>query len=661
MTAIQRVRHAQRMLGAGAVLGSAAWGFTAALSVLVIRGFVAFLMNSTGVAPQWLSAIAIVAGIAAFGTLLWRARFLRSTARVALWLEEKLPALHYALVTAIEPQNSASVPGIESVIQREDLGGVTRQAVTRSLLPALGAAALAVALLYVSPNSALGRNSLTGRGGGAPHENAANAGSRIEKISVDVTPPSYTGQRTSRLDDPSSVTALVGSRIVVTGQGSANGLTASLGTAGIATHQAGDAWTSPLTMPPKPVALTLRDRQYERIIVLDPRMDSPPKIVLMSPLRDTTMRSAKLVIHLAASATDDIGLNSAYFEYLITTGSGEIFSAKTQTTSAVRLNGARTGSISGTLDLGTLKLNQGDVVSIRAIAQDVNTLSGPGIATSDTRTFRIARADEYDSVAVDAAAPSPVDTSAMSQRMLIMMTEKLVKDQKKLTHGEVVKRSREIGELEDRIRRRVHDILFETETASSAGPAPGEPLASIEEQEPPDEITGLKQPDLAEAYQALWSAVRSLQIAEPAPALPPMRAALKALDRARLANRLYLRGTPPKVIVDIARVRMTGKEKGSGSLRTPQTPADSSLVQLERRFGGAIELLQRSPANAIRELTLLRVDALSTSPVFASALSDAVDAFHKGKDATLPLLRARRALSGDPVSKPGLPSWSGSR
>jgi len=375
-------------------------------------------------------------------------------------------------------------------------------------------------------------------------------------------------------------------------------------------------------------------------------------------MRDTTMRVAKLVIQLNAAATDDIGLSGAYFEYLVTTGSGEIFSARTITTPAVRFGGSRGGTISSTLDLATLKLNQGDVVSIRAVAQDVNTLSGPGLATSDTRTFRIARADEYDSVAVDAAAPPPIDSSALSQRMLIMMTEKLVKDSKKISRAELVRRSGEIGNMEDRVRKRVHEILFEGEDLFGKE-KPGDPPPDIEAMEPPDNVTEKKNSDLLVAYNALWAAVRSLQIAEPVPALPPMREALKALDKLRLANRLYLRGIPPKVIVDIARVRMAGKEKGNASTRTPRSAADSSHADLERRFSNAIGLLQTAPTNAIRDLTLLRVEALSVAPAFAAALSDAVDAFHKGKDATLPLLRARRALSGEPVSQPGLSSWSG--
>jgi len=407
-------------------------------------------------------------------------------------------------------------------------------------------------------------------------------------------------------------------------------------------------------MPSRPAALSLSDGRFERFLVLEPRADAPPRIVLRSPLRDSTLRSPQLVVQLTASATDDFGLNGAYFEYLVTTGSGEIFSARAITTPIVRLDGSLQGSISARLDLLTLKLTQGDVVSIRAIAQDLNTLSGPGLATSDTRTFRIARADEYDSIAVDAAAPAPVDSSAMSQRMLIIMTEDLVKKEKSLSRAEWVKQSTAIGELEDRIRKRVDEILYPADSPEGEAHAedPGHVHGESENSDPLNK-------DLLEAYNALWEAVRSLQIAEPAPALPPMRVALRALDRARLARRIYLRGAPPKIIVDLARVRLSGKEKGLASIRTPLNAADTSRARLAGKFGAALEMISASPSAAVRALTMLRVDALSSAPSFASALSEALEAFRSGTDATLPLLRARRALYGEPEARPGLPSWSG--
>ena len=413
-----------------------------------------------------------------------------------------------------------------------------------------------------------------------------------------------------------------------------------------------------LVMPAKPAALTLRDRGYDRVLVLDPRADAPPKVVLASPVRDTTLRAPRLVVQLNATATDDIGLDAGHFEYMITTGSGEIFSARTITTPVVHFGGSRSGSLSATLDLSSLKLGEGDIVSMRAIAQDGNTLSGPGIATSDTRTIRIARAGEYDSLAIDAAAPQPIDSSAMSQRMLVLMTEQLVRDQPKLTRQDLVKRSTEIGDLEERIRRRVHELLTDNPEEIVAE-KPGDSAATIEEMEAPEQITGAKNPDLVTAYNALWEAVRSLQIAEPSPALPPMRVALKALDRARIANRLYLRGVPPKIVVDLQRVRLSGKEKGSSSFRTPRSFADSTRVRLAARFTAVLDLMEKQPGRAMTELALMRVEALPTLPDFAAALGEATDAIRAGRDATVALLRARRALDGPPEATPGLPAWSG--
>jgi len=59
------------------------------------------------------------------------------------------------------------------------------------------------------------------------------------------------------------------------------------------------------------------------------------------------------------------------------------------------------------------------------------------------------------------------------------------------------------------------------------------------------------------------------------------------------------------------------------------------------------------------ELALMRVDALPSLPDFAAALGEATDAIRAGRDATMPLLRARRALDGPPEVTPGLPAWSG--
>jgi hypothetical protein len=639
-----------------------AWGVATTLAIVAVMSFVALAIPRLRDDSTLTEIIAVVVGIAVAGNLLWRSRGFTSTSRVALWIEERIPELHYSLVTAVEqgesPFRDTGSPfaeGMERVVAGQDVGRVTLTALRRGVLVAVAGLVVAALLLYVSPSSAFGRAGTRPRFSPFGTASGVPAGSRLDDIQVQITPPAYAGGRTTTLDDPSSVAALSGSSVAIRGKGPATSLTASGSTR---ISEAGGRWTISLLMPAKPAALTLRDRAFERIIVLDPRADAPPKIALASSLRDTTLRTPRLVVHLNAIVSDDIGLDAGHFEYLITTGSGEIFKARTITTPVVQFNGSRSASMSATLDIASLKLGEGDLVSMRAIAQDGNTLSGPGVATSDTRTIRIARADEYDSLAIDAAAPQPIDSSATSQRMLILMTEQLVREQPKLVRAELVKRATEIGDLEERIRRRVHEILTENPEEIVAE-QPGDSAATIEEMEAPEEITGAKNPDLVAAYNALWQAVRSLRIAEPAPALPPMRVALAALDRARLANRLYLRGAPPKIIVDLKRVRLTGKEKGSNSTRSPRSFADSTRVRLSARFNAALDLIEKQPARAITELALMRVEALPSLPDFAAALGQVTDAIRAGRDATMPLLRARRALDGPPVVTPGLPAWMG--
>jgi hypothetical protein len=657
MTALERVRRTQRILGAAAVTRALAWGLAATLAILATISFAALaiprLRNDTAVDE----AIALVAGAAVAVVLLWRSRHFVSTNRVALWIEERIPELHYSLVTAVEQRESAFAVGMETAIARQDVGGVTLRALRRGIVAAAAALVAAMLILYVSPSAAFGRAGTLSPFGRLAPASSIPAGSRLVDIQVRVTPPAYAGGRTITLDDPSSVTALTGSSIAIRGRGSVAGLTASVAGPVRISGENG-RWAISLLMPAKPAGLTLKDRTYERVIVLDPRADAPPKVALTSPVRDTALRVPRLVVQLNVTTSDDVGLVAGHFEYLISTGSGEIFKARTITTPVVRFGGSRSGSMSATLDLASLNLQGGDVVSMRAIVQDGNTLSGPGIATSDTRTIRIARAGEYDSLSIEAAAPPPLDSSAVSQRMLIAMTEQLVREQPKISRQELVSRSTEIGDLEDRIRMRVQEIL-EGEAHAHEEEQPGDPPPTLEEEEPADGERDPQHPDLRVAYNALWDAVRSLKIAEPEPALPPMRVALAALDRARLANRLYLRGLPPKIIVDLERVRLKGDAKGSSSIRTPRSFADSARVRLSARFNTALDLIEKQPARAMTELALIRVEALTSLPNFAVALGEATDAIRAGRDATLLLLRARRALDGPPESTPGLPLWSG--
>ena len=417
MTALERVRRTQRILGAAAVGKALVWGITAALGIVVLTSLASLAFPRFRTDTAFHGVAPLIEAVTVTALLLWRRRHFVSMNRVALWIEERIPELQYSLITAAEngrhggsAENgkhggSPFAEEMEHAVARQDIQAVTLAALRRGLMTAVAALIVTALILYVSASGVGGAGALS-RLGRLGASSSVPAGSRLEDIQVRVTPPAYAGGRVTTLDDPSTIAALTGSTVAIRGKGSATGLTASV-SGPLRVAGADGGWVITLVMPANPAPLTLRDRNYERIIVLDPRADAPPKIALTSPLRDTTLRAPRLVVHLNATATDDIGLGAGHFEYLITTGSGEIFKARTITTPVVRFGGSRSGSMSATLDLASLKLVEGDIVSMRAIAQDGNTLSGPGVATSDTRTIRIARAGEYDSLAIEAAAPAP--------------------------------------------------------------------------------------------------------------------------------------------------------------------------------------------------------------------------------------------------------------
>jgi hypothetical protein len=138
-----------------------------------------------------------------------------------------------------------------------------------------------------------------------------------------------------------------------------------------------------------------------------------------------------------------------------------------------------------------------------------------------------------------------------------------------------------------------------------------------------------------------------------------MRRALTAIQRARQAERIYLRGKAPVVVVDLARVRLTGKENGSGSAREPRAPTDPAAARRAERLGAAIALAARSPAAAIDSLVLLRVESLEAAPPLAAAVAEALDAMRNGRDATSLLARARRIADGTVRGAGRLGAWSG--
>jgi hypothetical protein len=488
----------------------------------------------------------------------------------------------------------------------------------------------------VSWKERLGTGSLLGPGGLAA---AMPVGNRLVPLTGMLTPPSYAQRRAESLDDPSTISGLQGSRVTLAGKGAPDGIRISLGDVAVPVTAGGKGWASSFMMSDSlPAALRLVDRQYSRLIVVNPTVDQAPSARLMIPVRDTTLRVVGGTLHLATELADDIGLATAEYEFIVSNmGEGDNTEARVGVLGKRAFDGT-SGSFTLDVPYASLGLKEGDLLSVRAVVTDNNTLYGPGKGYSETRSVRIARKGEYDSLSVTAAPPS-ADTAMMTLRMLIIATEGLEKQRPTMDKERFVDSATALGGKAEGVRQKIQRIISEQ---TGNGEVAANPL-------------------LVEALAAMWEATRALAIADTRSAIPQMWIAYKALEKLRNEKRYYLRGRLPQVVVNIDRVRLTGTDTGTATpIATERTLAGTDIERLRGQYTEAVRALKADPGHAVELFTLLRVATLRSRPAVAASLGDAVAAVQRGADATLPLLRVRQALDGSGAGAiDSLPVWAG--
>ena len=267
--------------------------------------------------------------------------------------------------------------------------------------------------------------------------------------------------------------------------------------------------------------------------------------------------------------------------------------------------------------------------------------------------------------------------------MLINLTEALVKRQRSLTRPMLVSESQRIALDQKKLRKRVGDIVFqrmggEPLTEEGADIAETGKLTPEQVLKMADSVTGggaanvmdvegdetpilaINKP-LLEAFNAMWDAGRALEVGEPAKALPPMRIALAAIERARQAERIYLRGSRARRSWTSRRCGSRGRTRASHPCASRGRWSIRSCAVARRPFERVSALIARDPDAAADSLLLMRVDALGDAPALAAALDDAARALRKRDNANIQLawIRVRRALGGEPVHRTGVAAWEG--
>jgi hypothetical protein len=689
MTSLERLQAARRQLRLVSVGKALVWTLLAALLSIVL---IMALDLALGLTLAARARLIPAPWLATIGTLGWHLAgpvrdALRATdAQVALWFERRIPTLRYALVTQAELGDARRSEALERVVSSAPLEGTlaeaTRTAFTR---PTLSVALLGV-LLLLMPAGAIGRVVAPSEGDALnrPDAVARAAGNPLATIVVRVQPPSYSGLAAQSYDDPSTVAALIGSRVTIEGLGS--GVQAIRNDVSDSANVRGDRWRIALPVPARAEAVRLTANGRERVLVLEPIADSVPVVRLDAPARDTVLRVARGSLALAADVRDDLGLLEGAFEIIISAGGGELYTFRTIMVGTQRFDaGVKSAQLAGAVRLDSLGLKPGDLMHMRAIARDRNDVAGPGRGASETRTVRIARADEYDSVSVDPAPPSEPEKDAMSQRMILQQTQELVAERRRISAATLTQRSRRIAIDQTKLRKKVGEVVFtrlgedgggehehfagdghehapegkvdpDALLAAAERAANVDPTRNLDHDGDETPVVAINRP-LLEAYNHMWRAGEELELGAPERAIPWMQRAIEALQRARAAERIYLRGRPPRVVVDINRVRLAGKDEARPSPRTPRAALDPVRAARLARFDAALGVVATSPLAAADSLLLIRVTLPTDDRAAALALDAAATALRRGGVVTDALVAARRSLVQDPPRRAPLTAW----
>ncbi|MCL4214434.1 MAG: hypothetical protein KJZ74_10995 [Gemmatimonadales bacterium] len=698
MTSTDRIRRARTTLALALAARALLVAVASALAVVAVGVVVDSVAGLPLTLRELLLPAALLTGAAVFASLFllrvrgaWRA----TDEDVALWLEGRIPSLRYALVTSLGAPESPAARALADEVASAPVERTVRQASGHALWRPGVVALVLLGLVALAPPGAVARvtapeaGDLLARAGGA----ARAERDPLATIVVRVSPPAYTGLPARTFEDPSAVPALAGSRVTVEGLGA--GVRAIVGSDTVrattrtsAREGSPPGWVVALAVPAQPGAVRLLGPARERLFLIDPYADSVPTARLDLPARDSVLREARGDLALAAEFRDDLGLAEGAFEYIISAGAGETFTFRSGRVAARRFDaGVRVARIAGVLPLDSLRLGAGDLIHLRAVATDRNDVTGPGTGASETRTIRVARPDEYDSVAVDPMPPTEPEKNALSQRMILQMTQELHARAPRLAAPVLQRESRAIALEQTRLRKRVGEVVFlrlgEGEGGEHAhfagdghahgeeGPVDAEGILAaaeraanagatrmLESEGDETPIVAINRP-LLEAYNHMWRAATELETARPGEAIPWMERAIEALQRARAAERIYLRGRPARVVVDLAKVRGTGKERGSLVIRDPREPLDAEREARLARFDRALDVVRADPGAAADTILLVRVSLPADDRATARALDAAADALRRGGDVTAPLQAARRALAGPPVRAGALLPWGG--
>jgi hypothetical protein len=554
---------------------------------------------------------AIIAAALAGARGAWDAR-----ARIAHHVERRMPQCRNLLVTAAElgawppvagaamstGKRALSMPDVKSEIVRlveAHAAARVRQLDAATLFPLRRAVALLAGGLSLWAALATVAGAVpasTPRGvarGDAPGVTSPDATPAIGSITIALTPPAYTGRAADTAVDPAGLQVIAGTHLDVIVHASAESVRLTTLEGERDLDRLADGTFAGELVAEADGFLSFEPRSGarpgpRRLIGLVVAPDAPPRVRITEPGRDLFLPQAEGGVPLIASATDDFGLDALRFTYTIVSGSGETFEFTEGELPAELTRGDQLSwSARAELSPAALGLSLGDLVVYRAVARDRR----PGAEDVVSDAFVLEIVGENAAIAGGFALESDEEREALSQRMVIIKTERLLAQQGSM--------SAEAYDVEAR-RIAAEQRLVRAEFVFMMG---GEIQDEVEEAEHEHEVAAGRlelrgRVEMTRAVQLMSQAATMLTEADLEAALPLENAALEALQSALARSRYILRTISERESIDLAR-RLSGDPGAPrGARAANEVVADPELPGMRRILAELAGLVARATTGA---------------------------------------------------------------
>jgi hypothetical protein len=449
---------------------------------------------------------------------------------------------------------------------------------------------------------------------GATNANGPEAVISVDELRVRVVPPIYSGLGVEEVSADAPLRVLAGSQVEVElhATGAATGATLAFKDSTnsmrlLGAGRFGGAFTADASGAFEARVRVEDESRAPAPIVraVEVYNDAQPEARITEPASDQLLRSVpSSPVALRWTARDDLGLAAVTLKYIKSRGEGDSakFTSGELGPGDVRRASVREWQGQGALDLRRLDMQPGDTLVFWLEARDRRPLSSAG-ANNTGRSASLAiavAAPELAKLSLSDLKPNEINRFLLSERAIIIHTEKLHSERARLQADEFKRRAGDIASEQREFKNSFNDYIHiegagEDEGAMAGGGATSP--SSVEEQvraaeneriephfhgipEPPaGSSTSVKE--MTYAIRAMWDAEDALTNADTALALKHEREALTRLKRAQASVRYVPPILPQSKPIDLKR-RYAGeldeiKTRLEKLSRRPSSPSSISV------------------------------------------------------------------------------------